>query len=229
VRQLRDERKPKIQIRRRPLKPATVLSHPEPPKGATGSPTAEIPLSDGAQTVIGRFRLLEKIGEGGFGVVLCAEQKTPVRRRVAAEDHQLGMDTRSVVGPLRGGAEALAMMDHPNIAKVLTRGNRHRAALFVMELVRGIPITDYCDQNNFDAGFSGWASSSTFAMPFSMRIQKGVIHRDIKPSNILGDASRGVPIPKVIDFGHRQGDAGDLTDKTIYTQFQAVHRGRRLT
>jgi hypothetical protein len=122
----------------------------EPPKGPSDQlippPTTDAPFPEGAQSVIGRYRLLEKIGEGGFGVVYVAEQKTPVRRRVALKIIKLGMDTRSVVARFEAERQALAMMDHPNIAKVFDAGATDTGRpYFVMELVRGIPITEYCD------------------------------------------------------------------------------------
>jgi WD40 repeat protein/tRNA A-37 threonylcarbamoyl transferase component Bud32 len=193
----------------------------EPPKERLSAPpTAEVPLSEGAQTVIGRFRLLEKIGEGGFGVVYVAEQKTPVRRRVALKIIKLGMDTRSVVARFEAERQALAMMDHPNIAKVFDAGATDTGRpYFVMELVRGIPITDYCDQNNLPpVQRLGLFIDVCHAIQHAH--QKGVIHRDIKPSNILVTLHDGVPVPKVIDFGIAKATQGDLTDKTIYTQFQ---------
>jgi serine/threonine protein kinase len=180
----------------------------------------EIPLSDNAQTVIGRFRLLEKIGEGGFGVVYVAEQKTPVRRRVALKIIKLGMDTRSVVARFEAERQALAMMDHPNIAKVFDAGATDTGRpYFVMELVRGIPITEYCDQNNL-APLQRLGLFIDVCHAIQHAHQKGVIHRDIKPSNILVTLHDGVPVPKVIDFGIAKATQGDLTDKTIYTQFQ---------
>ena len=116
---------------------------------ASSPPTAEPPLSEGAQSLIGRFRLLEKIGEGGFGVVYVAEQKTPVRRRVALKIIKLGMDTRSVVARFEAERQALAMMDHPNIAKVFDAGATDSGRpYFVMELVKGEPITEYADHNH---------------------------------------------------------------------------------
>jgi serine/threonine protein kinase/tetratricopeptide (TPR) repeat protein len=183
-------------------------------------PTAEIPLSEGAQTVIGRYRLLEKIGEGGFGVVYVAEQKTPVRRRVALKIIKLGMDTRSVVARFEAERQALAMMDHPNIAKVFDAGATDTGRpYFVMELVRGIPITEYCDQNNLPP-IQRLRLFIDVCHAIQHAHQKGIIHRDIKPSNILVTLHDGVPIPKVIDFGIAKATQGDLTDKTIYTQLQ---------
>jgi eukaryotic-like serine/threonine-protein kinase len=193
---------------------------PESGDGGGTGPVQMPSLSEGTETVIGRFRLLEKIGEGGFGVVYVAEQKVPVRRRVALKIIKLGMDTRSVVARFEAERQALAMMDHPNIAKVFDAGATDTGRpYFVMELVRGIPITDYCDQNK---------------LPPTQRLnlfidvchaiqhahQKGIIHRDIKPSNILVTLHDGVPVPKVIDFGIAKATQGDLTEKTVYTQFQ---------
>ena len=196
----------------------------EPAGGAEGQlsglPMGEVPLSEGSQTVIGRYRLLEKIGEGGFGVVYVAEQKTPVRRRVALKIIKLGMDTRSVVARFEAERQALAMMDHPNIAKVLDAGATDTGRpYFVMELVRGIPITDYCDQNNLPP-IQRLELFIKVCHAIQHAHQKGVIHRDIKPSNILVTLHDGTPVPKVIDFGIAKATQGDLTDKTIYTQFQ---------
>jgi tRNA A-37 threonylcarbamoyl transferase component Bud32/tetratricopeptide (TPR) repeat protein len=180
----------------------------------------DLALSEGADTIIGRFRLLEKIGEGGFGVVYVAEQKTPVRRRVALKIIKLGMDTRSVVARFEAERQALAMMDHPNIAKVFDAGATDTGRpYFVMELVRGIPITDYCDQHKLPP-VQRLRLFIDVCHAIQHAHQKGVIHRDIKPSNILVTLHDGVPMAKVIDFGIAKATQGDLTDKTIYTQFQ---------
>ncbi len=169
---------------------------------------------------IGRYKILEKIGEGGFGVVYVAEQKEPVKRRVAIKIIKLGMDTRQVVARFEAERQALAMMDHPNIAKVLDAGATEAGRpYFVMELVRGIPITAYCDQNSLTpVQRLGLFISVCHAIQHAH--QKGVIHRDIKPSNILVTLHDAVPVPKVIDFGIAKATQGDLTDKTIYTQMQ---------
>jgi eukaryotic-like serine/threonine-protein kinase len=192
----------------------------DPKDPSPGPSAAEIPFSEGAQSVIGRFRLLEKIGEGGFGVVYVAEQKVPVRRRVALKIIKLGMDTRSVVARFEAERQALAMMDHPNIAKVFDAGATDTGRpYFVMELVRGIPITDYCDQNSLPP-IQRLGLFIDVCHAIQHAHQKGVIHRDIKPSNILVTLHDGIPVPKVIDFGIAKATQGDLTDKTIYTQFQ---------
>jgi serine/threonine protein kinase/WD40 repeat protein len=170
---------------------------------------------------IGRYKLLEKIGEGGCGVVYMAEQEEPIRRRVAFKVIKLGMDTKQVIARFESERQALALMDHPNIAKVLDAGATDTGRpYFVMELVRGIKITDYCDQNNL---------STEERLKLFVQVchaiqhahQKGIIHRDIKPSNILVTLHDGVPVPKVIDFGIAKATTGQsLTEKTLFTAFQ---------
>jgi serine/threonine protein kinase/tetratricopeptide (TPR) repeat protein len=169
---------------------------------------------------IGRYKLLQQIGEGGCGVVYMAEQEEPVRRRVALKVIKLGMDTKGVIARFEAERQALALMDHPNIAKALDAGATETGRpYFVMELVRGLKITDYCDQNNL---------STQERLDLFIQIcraiqhahQKGVIHRDIKPSNILVTMNDGVPLPKVIDFGIAKATQGKLTDQTLFTAFE---------
>ncbi|MCI0541622.1 MAG: protein kinase [Verrucomicrobiales bacterium] len=169
---------------------------------------------------IDRYKLLEKIGEGGCGVVYVAEQAEPVRRRVALKVIKLGMDTKAVVARFEAERQALAMMDHPNIARVFDAGATESGRpFFIMELVRGIRITEYCDENNL---------STRQRLDLFIKVcqaiqhahQKGIIHRDIKPSNILVTLHDGVPVPKVIDFGIAKAIEGRLTDATVYTQLQ---------
>ena len=169
---------------------------------------------------IGPYKLLQQIGEGGCGVVYMAEQEKPVQRRVALKVIKLGMDTKSVIARFEAERQALAMMDHHNIAKVLDAGATEAGRpFFVMELVRGIKITDYCDQNNL---------STRERLDLFIQIcraiqhahQKGIIHRDIKPSNILVTMHDGIPIPKVIDFGIAKATHGKLTDQTLFTAFE---------
>src|SRR5262245_48071465 len=151
--------------------------------------------------IIDRYKLLEKIGEGGFGVVYVAEQREPVKRRVALKVIKLGMDTRQVVARFEAERQALAMMDHPNIAKVLDAGATDTGRpYFVMELVKGIRITDYCDQNHLPT-HERLDLFMQVCQAIQHAHQKGIIHRDIKPSNILVTLHDGVPVPKVIDFG----------------------------
>jgi WD40 repeat protein/serine/threonine protein kinase len=167
---------------------------------------------------IGRYKILEKVGEGGCGVVYVAEQTEPVRRRVALKVIKLGMDTKAVVARFEAERQALAMMDHPNIAKVLDAGATETGRpYFVMELVRGIRITEYCDQNNLPTK-ERLDLFIKVCQAIQHAHQKGIIHRDIKPSNILVTMHDGVPVPKVIDFGIAKATEGRLTDATVYTQ-----------
>jgi serine/threonine protein kinase len=177
-------------------------------------------VSEGPGAMIDRYKLLEKLGEGGFGAVYVAEQKQPVKRRVALKIIKLGMDTQQVVARFEAERQALALMDHPNIAKVLDAGATETGRpYFVMELVRGVPITQYCDENNLPQ-LKRLELSIAVCQAIQHAHQKGIIHRDIKPSNILVTLHDGVPVPKVIDFGIAKATQGDLTDKTIYTHFQ---------
>jgi eukaryotic-like serine/threonine-protein kinase len=170
---------------------------------------------------IGRYKLLQQIGEGGCGVVYMAEQEEPVRRRVALKVIKLGMDTKSVIARFEAERQALALMDHPNIAKVLDAGATDTGRpFFVMELVRGIKITDYCDQNNLSTE-ARLRLFTHVCQAIQHAHQKGIIHRDIKPSNILVTQNESVAVPKVIDFGIAKATTGQrLTDKTVFTAFE---------
>ncbi|HMC28077.1 MAG TPA: serine/threonine-protein kinase, partial [Verrucomicrobiae bacterium] len=179
---------------------------------------AKEPADEAVGQTLGRYKLLERVGEGGCGVVYVAEQIEPVRRRVALKVIKLGMDTKQVVARFEAERQALAMMDHPNIAKVLDAGTTETGRpFFVMELVRGIRITDYCDQNNLSTG-ERLDLFIKVCHAIQHAHQKGIIHRDIKPSNILVTLHDGVPVPKVIDFGIAKATEGRLTDATVYTQ-----------
>lgn len=170
---------------------------------------------------VGSYRLLQQIGEGGVGVVFMAEQEAPVRRRAALKVLKPGMDTKSVIARFEVERQALAMMDHPNIAKVLDAGSTAAGRpYFVMELVRGIRITDYCDQNRLPTR-ERLALFIQVCQAIQHAHQKGIIHRDIKPSNILVTLHDGVPVPKVIDFGIAKAMDQRLTDKTFFTEFQS--------
>ena len=180
----------------------------------------QVPLTEKPGDRIGRYKLLQKIGEGGCGVVYMAEQEEPVRRKVALKVIKVGMDTKSVVARFEAERQALALMEHPNIAKVLDAGATGTGRpFFVMELVRGIKITDYCDQNQLP---------TRERLELFIRVcqavqhahQKGIIHRDLKPSNILVTVNDGVPVPKVIDFGIAKATEGRLTDHTQFTAFE---------
>jgi WD40 repeat protein/serine/threonine protein kinase len=170
---------------------------------------------------IGRYKLLQKIGEGGCGIVYMAEQEEPVRRRVALKVIKLGMDTKSVIARFEAERQALAMMEHPNIARVLDAGATETGRpYFVMELVRGVRITEYCDENNL-ATEDRLKLFTQVCQAIQHAHQKGIIHRDIKPSNILVTLHDSVPVPKVIDFGIAKATEQRLTDKTLFTEFTA--------
>ena len=178
-----------------------------------------IPPTEKPGDVIGCYKLLEKIGEGGFGVVYMAQQQAPVRRRVALKVIKLGMDTKAVVARFEAERQALAMMDHPNIARVLDAGASGTGRpYFVMELVRGVPISEYCDQHNLSTEerldlFVQICSAVQHAH------QKGIIHRDLKPTNVLVTLHDGKPVAKIIDFGLAKAMGRPLTDRTLFTAF----------
>ena len=173
-------------------------------------------------TQIGPYKLMEQIGEGGMGVVYIAEQREPVRRRVALKIVKAGMDTKEVLARFSAEKQALAMMDHPNIAKVLDAGATEAGRpYFVMELVKGVPITQFCDDNQLSASkrldlFVDVCAAIQHAH------QKGVIHRDIKPTNVLVASHDGKPVVKVIDFGVAKAIHQPLTEQTVYTQFSQM-------
>ena len=194
-----------------------------PHKDQVGCPTPtlfEEPTHPGEHKIIGRYKLLQRIGEGGFGEVWMAEQKEPVKRRVALKIIKLGMDTKEVIGRFEAERQALALMDHPNIARVFDAGSTDTGRpYFIMELVRGVKITEYCDIQKL---------STRARLELFIKVchavqhahQKGIIHRDLKPSNILITLHDGVPVPKVIDFGISKAMQGELTDHTVFTRFE---------
>src|SRR2546422_1453117 len=164
-------------------------------------PTNDEPVREGPGTVIGPYKLLEQIGEGGFGVVFMAEQTQPVRRKVALKILKPGMDTRQVVARFEAERQALAIMDHPNIAKVLDGGaTASGRPFFVMDLVKGMPITEHCDQNHLTPR-ERLELFVSVCQAVQHAHQKGIIHRDLKPTNVLVTLQDGKPVAKVIDFG----------------------------
>jgi serine/threonine protein kinase/WD40 repeat protein len=196
------------------------------------SPVAVASSGDGGTEVLGvvgercgdridRYKLLQQVGEGGAGVVFMAEQESPVRRRVALKVLKPGVDTKSVIARFEAERQALALMDHPNIAKVLDAGSTATGRpYFVMELVRGVRITDYCDENRLPTR-ERLALFIQVCQAIQHAHQKGIIHRDIKPSNILVTLHDGVAVPKVIDFGIAKAVDQRLTEKTFFTEFQS--------
>ena len=185
---------------------------------------AEGSLTAGEERIgdfIGRYKLLEKIGEGGFGVVYRAEQTEPVRRHVALKVIRVGMDTKSVVARFEAERQALALMDHPSIARVLDGGATNMGRpFFVMELVRGVRITEYCAANQLSLE-DRLELFIQLCHAIQHAHQKGVIHRDLKPSNVLVTMQDGKPAPKVIDFGIAKAIEEPLTEKTVLTNFHA--------
>ncbi|TVQ62827.1 MAG: serine/threonine protein kinase [Phycisphaerales bacterium] len=189
---------------------------------APASQTAPRGGSEQPGQQIGRYKLLEPLGEGGFGTVWAAEQREPVKRRVALKIIKLGMDTKQVIARFEAERQALAMMEHPNIAKVLDAGATDTGRpFFAMELVKGVSVIEYCDREKLDTK----ARLALFMMvchAIQHAHQKGIIHRDIKPSNVLVTLHDGRPVPKVIDFGIAKATNQELTEKTIYTQHRQM-------
>ncbi|MHC5023448.1 MAG: tetratricopeptide repeat protein [Planctomycetota bacterium] len=191
-----------------------------PQSSASGAPTLAVAPREQPGEVIGRYKLLQQIGEGGFGVVYMAEQERPVRRKVALKIIKLGMDTNQVIARFEAERQALAMMDHPNIAKVLDAGATDTGRpYFVMELVRGEPITEYCDKQNLSVEERLQLFKQT-CHAVQHAHQKGIIHRDIKPSNVMITLNDGRPVPKVIDFGIAKATNQRLTEKTVFTEYR---------
>jgi eukaryotic-like serine/threonine-protein kinase len=192
------------------------------PSSPAAAETVAGPLREGPGTRIGPYKLLQLIGEGGFGSVFMAEQEKPVSRKVALKIIKLGMDTHQVVARFEQERQALAMMDHPNIAKVFDAGATETGRpYFVMELVKGEPLSEYCDKN----GLSVPERLELFAQ-VCQAVQhahtKGIIHRDLKPGNVLVSSQDGKPSAKVIDFGIAKATASRLTEKTVFTEHKQI-------
>ena len=191
-------------------------------KVAPAGNLASNPIGETVGDSIGPYRLLEVIGRGGFGTVFLAEQQHPVRRRVALKIVSPGMDTRQVIARFEAERQALALMEHPGIARVFdggaTPGGR---PYFAMELVRGLPLTEYCDTHGLDTP-QRLALFISVCHAVQHAHQRGIIHRDLKPSNILVTHVDGLPQPKVIDFGIAKALSGNLTDRTLHTEFRSM-------
>src|SRR5205814_1277410 len=185
-------------------------------------PRRETPVAKPSEQLgdrIGRHKLLQQIGEGGCGVVYMAEQSEPVRRQVALKVIKLGMDTKSVIARFEAERQALALMDHPHIAKVLDAGaTASGRPYFVMELVKGLPITHYCDQHQLNPR-ERLELFVHVCQAVQHAHQKGIIHRDIKPSNVMITLHDGTPVVKIIDFGIAKATGQQLTEKTLFTNF----------
>jgi serine/threonine protein kinase/Tol biopolymer transport system component len=180
------------------------------------------PITEDSGTIVGRYKLLEKIGEGGMAVVYMAEQQKPIHRKVALKIIKLGMDTKSVIARFEAERQALAMMDHPNIAKVLDAGATETGRpYFVMDLVPGFSITEYCDKNRLSIK-ERLKLFITVCDAVQHAHQKGIIHRDIKPTNMLVTMQSGKAVPKVIDFGISKATNQRLTEKTLFTRYAHI-------
>jgi serine/threonine protein kinase len=200
--------------------PAGVLNRPVPDRREQTGPY--VPSELPGTRIAGRYKLLEEIGEGGMGTVWVAEQTEPVRRKVALKLIKTGMDSKSVLARFEAERQALAVMDHPNIAKVLDGGLTDTGRpFFVMEYVKGVPITEYCDATRLNVP----ARLNLFVQVCSAiqhAHQKGIIHRDLKPSNILVAPYDDKPVPKVIDFGLAKAMHQSLTERTLHTAHETV-------
>src|SRR5713226_7076623 len=204
---------------------AAGLAGPDAPMGLLAATIDEPAVAERPGTVIGPYKLLEQIGEGGFGVVFMAEQQQPIRRKVALKVLKPGMDTRQVIARFEAERQALALMDHPNIARVIDGGMTGEPGCvsagrpyFVMELVRGTPITDFCDQNHLSVP-DRLELFVDVCQAVQHAHQKGIIHRDLKPTNVMVAMHDDKPVVKVIDFGIAKAAGQQLTDKTLFTNF----------
>jgi serine/threonine protein kinase/tetratricopeptide (TPR) repeat protein len=181
--------------------------------------TVDCLITEGPGTVVGPYRLLEQIGEGGFGIVFMAEQEQPIRRKVALKILKPGMDTKQVIARFESERQALALMDHPYIARVLDAGATDSGRpYFVMELVKGVPITEFCDQNHL-APEARLKLFLNVCQAIQHAHHKGVIHRDIKPTNVLVTLHDGKPVIKIIDFGVAKATGEALTEQTLFTPY----------
>ncbi len=199
----------------------TPTSAPE-PNDEGSFETAAFTKQSTSRLLADRYRLIQPLGEGGMGTVWLAEQREPVKRSVAVKLIKAGLDNKAVVARFEAERQALAMMDHPNIAKILDGGlSESGAPYFVMELVKGTPLTEYCDAKKLNL-----SERLKLFVPVCQAIQhahqKGIIHRDIKPSNILVAQYDDQAVPKVIDFGVAKATGGVLTEKTLNTGFGIV-------
>jgi eukaryotic-like serine/threonine-protein kinase len=219
---LPDDPKPGQAREAAPDPPITIDTNPVASDAMTAPPPVSLPAGERAGARIGPYKLLQEIGEGGMGKVYMAEQVEPVRRRVALKIIKPGMDSAQVIARFEAERQALALMDHVNIAKVFDAGaTENGRPYFIMELVNGVPITKYCD----DAQLNPRERLELF-IPVCQAIQhahqKGIIHRDIKPSNVLVTLADGKPVAKIIDFGVAKATDQRLTERTMFTQYGSI-------
>ena len=194
----------------------------QPALSAEATVLHESPLTERPGTVIGLYKLLQQIGEGGMGVVFMAEQSEPIQRTVALKIIKPGMDTRQVIARFEAERQALAMMDHPNIARVVDAGTTDTGRpYFVMDLVKGVPITEYCDAQHLPVR-ARLELVATVCHAVQHAHQKGIIHRDLKPSNVLVAEYDGQPVPKIIDFGVAKATGQRLTERTMFTEYGQI-------
>lgn len=198
------------------------LAHPTGGSDGDEAVTRMAPAGEHPGRTIGHYKLLQRLGEGGMGTVWMAEQYKPVKRKVALKIIKLGMDSKQVVARFEAERQALALMDHPNIAKVLDGGvTDNGRPYFVMELVKGMPITEFCDESK-----QGIRQRLELFVEVCKAVQhahqKGIIHRDLKPSNVMVTLHDGVPVPKVIDFGIAKATNQELTHRTLFTEYQQI-------
>src|SRR5262249_16972302 len=184
--------------------------------------TDPAPPPEAPGALVGPYKLLQPMGEGGMGAVWLAQQHEPVKRLVAVKLIKAGMDSAQVLARFEAERQALALMDHPHIARVLDAGTTDSGRpYFVMDLVKGVPITEYCDQNRLTP-----KERLELFIPVCQAIQhahqKGIIHRDLKPSNVLVALHDGRPVPRVIDFGVAKAIDQRLTERTLFTHFGAI-------
>ncbi len=198
------------------------MSNPTSDGGGSSQASLALGPKEAASSEIGRYKLLEQIGEGGMGTIWMAEQREPVKRRVALKIIKLGMDTKQVIARFEAERQALALMDHPHIAKVFDAGATETGRpYFVMEYIKGIPTLEYCDLDKVDTrGRIQLFKAVCHAILHAH--QKGIIHRDIKPNNVLVTMHDGVPVPKVIDFGIAKATNSELTAKTLFTEHRQM-------
>ena len=192
------------------------------PLADTSEATIDLPATESPGTVVGPYKLIEPIGEGGMGSVWMAQQTEPVKRLVAVKLIKAGMDSRQVIARFEAERQALALMDHANIARVLDAGTTGVGRpYFVMDLVKGVPITRYCDEHHLTP-----RQRLELFIPVCQAVQhahqKGIIHRDLKPSNVLVALYDGKPVPKIIDFGVAKAAGPQLTDRTLVTGFGSI-------